>query len=166
MQVVDGVEIDIVQLADLRLDVPRHGDVNHKHRLVLAPLQRLLYRALAEDRQLTGGGADDDVAVVQLFRDIGKQDCLRPQLRRQRTGALEGTVGDDDFLHALLVQVARHQSDGFASADQQRLAALQVAEDLPRQADRGEGHRHRVLADGGVGPHGLGRAEGGLEQPS
>ena len=76
-----------------------------------------------------------------------------------------GTVGDDDFLHALLVQVARHQGDGFASADQQRLAALQVAEDLSRQADRGESHRHRVLADGGVGPYGLGRAEGGLEQP-
>ncbi len=63
------------------------------------------------------------------------------------------------------MQVARHQGDGFASADQQRLAALQVAEDLSRQADRGESHRHRVLADGGVGPYGLGRAEGGLEQP-
>ncbi len=101
---------------------------------------------------------------MQLFRDVGEQDRLRSQLRRQGTGALEGTVGDDDLLHALLVQVARHQGDGFAGADQQRLAALQVAEDLPRQADRGEGHGHRVLADGRVGPHGLGRAEGGLEQ--
>ena len=37
VQVVDGVEIDIIQLADLWLpDVPRHGDIDHEHRLVRA----------------------------------------------------------------------------------------------------------------------------------
>ncbi len=78
MQIVDRVQIDVVQLADLRFDVPRHGDIDHEHRLVLASLQRLFDGALAENRQLAGGGADDDVAVVQLVRDIGKQDRLRP----------------------------------------------------------------------------------------
>jgi len=41
---------------------------------------------------------------------------------------------------------------------------VQVGEDLLGQADGGESHRHRVLADGGIGTHGLGGAEGGLEQ--
>jgi hypothetical protein len=44
------------------------------------------------------------------------------------------------------------------------LAALQVAENLLGQADRGKRHGHRVFADGGVGAHLLGGAEGGLEQ--
>lgn len=79
MQIVDRVQIDVVQLADLRLDVPRHGDIDHEHRLVFAPLQCLLDRTLAENRQLAGGGADDDVAVVQFVRDIGEQDRLRTQ---------------------------------------------------------------------------------------
>ena len=45
-----------------------------------------------------------------------------------------------------------------------RLAARQIAEDLLGQAHGGEGHRHRVFADGGVGTHLLGSAERGLEQ--
>ena len=89
---------------------------------------------------------------------------MRTELLGQLTGALQGAVGDDDALDALIVQVARHQADGLAGADQQRLAAVQVGEDLFGQADRGEGHGHRVLADGGIGAHGFRGAEGGLEQ--
>ncbi|MNX54473.1 hypothetical protein D3C86_852040 [compost metagenome] len=42
---------------------------------------------------------------------------------------------------------------------------MQVAENLLGQAHRGKRHRHRVLADGRVGAHLLGRIERGLEQP-
>lgn len=63
------------------------------------------------------------------------------------------------------MQVAGDQGDGLAGADQQCLAALQIAENLFRQAHRGKGHGNRVFADGGVGAHLLGGAEGGLEQP-
>ncbi|MDT4860078.1 hypothetical protein FQZ97_946170 [compost metagenome] len=43
---------------------------------------------------------------------------------------------------------------------------MQVAENLLGQAHRGEGHRHRVLANGGIGADLLGGAESGLEQAS
>ncbi len=86
------------------------------------------------------------------------------ELFGQLAGPLQGAVGYDDTLDALVVQVPRHQADGLTGADQQRLAAVQIGEDLLGQADRGEGHRHRVLANGGIGAHGLGGAEGGLEQ--
>ena len=166
VQVVDGIQIHVIQLADLGLDVPRHGDIDHEHRLVLAPFKRLFDRALAEDRQLTGSGTDDDVAVMQFARDIGQQDRVRAQLSCQRAGTLEGPIGNDDLFHALLMQVTRHERDRLTGSDQQGLAALQVAEDLTGQADGGKCDGNRVLADGGIRPHRLGRAEGRLEQPA
>lgn len=65
---------------------------------------------------------------------------MRAELLGQLTGTFQGPVGNDDTLDALIVQMARHQADGLAGADQQRLAAMQVGEDLFGQADRGEGH--------------------------
>lgn len=164
VEVVDAIEVDVVQFADFRLDVARHGDVDHEHRLVLALLQRALHGALAEDRQLAGSGADDDIAVGQLLGYLRKQHRMGAELLGEQAGALQGAVGHHDALHALLEQVARDQGDGLAGADQQRLAAVQVAEDLLGQAHRGERHGHRVLADGGIGADGLRRTEGGLEQ--
>jgi hypothetical protein len=60
--------------------------------------------------------------------------------------------------------MAGDQRDGLAGADQQGLAALQVAENLFGQADGGKRHGHRVFADGGVGTHLLGGVERRLEQ--
>ena len=62
------------------------------------------------------------------------------------------------------MQVAGDQGNGLARADQQGLAALQVAEDLLGQAHGRKSHRNRVFADGSVGAYLLGRVEGGLEQ--
>ena len=164
VQVIDSVQVDVVQLADFRFDVTRYGNVDHEDRLVPALFQRTLDRALAQDWQLAGGGADDDVAVGQFLGDVGQQYGVRAELLGQDTGPLQGAVGHDDTPHALLMQVAGDQGDGFAGTDQQGLATAQVAEDLLGQADRGKRHRYRVFTDGGVGTHLLGSAEGGLEQ--
>ncbi|MNZ40518.1 hypothetical protein D3C78_580400 [compost metagenome] len=130
-----------------------------------ALLQRAFHRALAEDRQLAGGGADDDIAVDQLLGNVGQQYRMRTELFGQGAGPLQGAVGHDDAAHPLLVQVAGDQGNGFTGADQQRLATTQVTEDLLGQAHRGKGYRHRVFADGGVGAYLLGGTEGGLEKP-
>ncbi|MNG89244.1 hypothetical protein D3C79_481020 [compost metagenome] len=164
VQVIDSVQVDVVQFADFGFDIARYGNVDHENRLVPALFQRALDRTLAEDRQLAGGGADDDVAVGQFLGDVGQQNGVRTELLGQDAGPLKGTVGHDDAAHALLMQVAGDQGDGFAGTDQQGLAAAQVAEDLLGQADRGKRHRHRVFADGSVGAHLLGGTESGLEQ--
>src|SRR5690606_23903793 len=116
VQVIDGIEVDIVQLAYLRFDIAWYGDIDHEDRLVSALLQRALHRALAEDRQLAGGGADDDVAVDQLVRNVREQHRVRTELLGQLAGTLQGAVGDDDALDALVMQVTRHQADGLTGA--------------------------------------------------
>ncbi|MNZ41593.1 hypothetical protein D3C78_591460 [compost metagenome] len=86
------------------------------------------------------------------------------ELLGQGTGALQGSVGHHDTPYALFMQVPRDQRNGFTSANQQCLTTAQITEDLLGQTDGGKGHRHRVFADGGVGTHLLGGAEGCLEQ--
>src|SRR5690606_19376007 len=88
----------------------------------------------------------------------------RPELLSQRTGSLQGPVGNHDTLDALLMQMTRDQRDGFASANQQGLTAVQIREDLLGQADGGKGNRNRVLADGSICTDGFCSAERGLEQ--
>ncbi|MNF51292.1 hypothetical protein D3C84_326100 [compost metagenome] len=140
VKIVDRIQINVVQFADFWFDITGYGDVHHENRLVFAQLQCAFHRALAQDRQLAGGRADDDVALDQLLGNIGQQYRMGTELFGQGTGSLQCTVGNHDTLDALLMQVARDQGDGFAGTDQQRLAAGQVAEDLLGQADRGKRH--------------------------
>ena len=166
LEVVDGVEIDVAQGADLRLDVPRDGDVHHEHGPVLALLERPLHRALAQHRQRAGGGGDDDVRLRQVVGDLGQRDGEAVELGGHLVGALHGAIGDDDAPDAVLMEVTGGQFDGLPGADQHGRLFGQVAEDLAGQADRREGHRHRAAADGGVRAHRLGHREGVLEQAS
>lgn len=164
VQIIDAIEVNVVQLADFRLDITGNSDIHHEDRFVLAQLQRALDRAFAQDRQLAGGGADDDIAAHQLGRDVREQHRVGAKLLGQDARALQGAVGDHDTLDAQVMQVASDQGDGFTGADQQRLAALQVTENLFGQAHGGERDGHRVFTDGGVGAHLLGRIERSLEQ--
>ena len=164
VQIVDAIQVNVVQLADFRLDIARNGNIDHEDRLVLAQLQRAFHRAFTQDRQLAGGRTDHDIAAHQFGRDIRQQHGVGAELFGQDAGTLQGTVGDDDTLHAEVVQVTGDQGDGLTGTDQQGLAALQVAENLFGQADGGKCHGHRVFPDGRVGAHLLGGIERGLEQ--
>lgn len=63
------------------------------------------------------------------------------------------------------MQMARDQRNRLTGTDQQRTAALQIAENLFRRAHRSKRHRHRVLADRSIGTHLLGGIERRLKQP-
>ena len=164
LEVVHGVKVDIIELAHLRLDVARDGDVHHEDRAVAAGLEGPLHRALAQDRDGAGGGGDDDVRLGQVSAEFGEGDGVAVELRGQGMGPLDGAVGDDDATDALLAQVAGGQFDGLPGADEQGGLVLEVGEDLPCQANGGEGHGDRAGADGRVGAHLLGDGEGVLEE--
>lgn len=76
------------------------------------------HRTLAENRQLTGCGTNDDVAVNQLIRDFREQHRMRTKLLSQLARTFERAVGDDNAFNALIVQVPSHQADGLASTNQ------------------------------------------------
>jgi hypothetical protein len=68
LQVVDGVEINVVELGDFGLDIARYREIDQEHRAVLAILQRAFDRALAQDRQLARGRGNHDIGVGQACR--------------------------------------------------------------------------------------------------
>ena len=139
LQIVDVVEEHLLDLAGRRLDVARHRDVDDEQRPVAPRPHHRLDVRLGEDRRGRAGGRDDDVAGaergVQLLprRGAGAADRLRrPRRVRHRP------ADDRDVLHALRLHVQRGQLAHLAGADDEDAAALQVAEDLPRERDRGE----------------------------
>jgi len=165
LQVVDAIEEDVVEIAHFGLDIPRHGDVDHEHRSMAAHLERPFDHALAEDRQLTGGGGDDDIGLLQCLGNGAELDRPGTAGFGQGLGPAQRAVGDGQAHDAGFAQMAGDQLDGLAGTDQQCTGPAEVIEDTTRQADRGIGHGNRVLADRGFGAHLLGDRERMLEQP-
>ena len=82
-EVVDGVQEHVVELADFRLDVARHGQVDHEHRPVAARLDRALDHAQADDRQRRRGARHDDVELVQRVGQFGQAHRLAVEALRR-----------------------------------------------------------------------------------
>ncbi len=163
-QVIHCVEIHVRQIGHLRFNVPRHGDVHHQYRPMLAHLDRLFHRALAQNRQLAGRGGNHDIRVRQVFGNFRQQHRLGTELLRQFTRPAQRSVGNHNAPHARLDQVPGHQFNRFTGTDQQRIAGRQVGKNMSGEVDRRVGNRDRVFADGGVCTHPLGQGKDLLEQ--
>jgi hypothetical protein len=163
-QVVDGVEVDVAQRADLGFDVARHGQVDHEHRTVSAQLQRPFHGSQPDDRQRAGGARDDRVVLVQTGRKLRQAQRLRTEARGQTFTSFERAIGDRHALGGLGGEVRGHQFDHLAGADEQHVHVGQLLEQLTGQTHGGGGHADRVGADLGGGTDLLGDRKGALEQ--
>ena len=83
LQVVDVVEEHLLELADRRLDVARHGDVDDEQRPV-APRPHHLFDARArQDRLGRAGRGDDDVGGRQRVVELVPRDGARRRAARR-----------------------------------------------------------------------------------
>ena len=62
----------------------------------------------------------------------------------QTLGPVERPAGHADLGDTVRDEVLGHEVRHFPRADQQRATAVELAEDLPGEADRGESHRDGV----------------------
>ena len=67
LQVVDGEEVNVVELGDGRLDVARHREIDHEYRTMAAGAHRGRRRALGDDRHRACRAAHDDVGLRELL---------------------------------------------------------------------------------------------------
>ena len=148
-EIIDGIEENIVELADLKLNVTRHGQIDHEDRSVSARLDRPLDQPQSDDRQLAGGAGNDDIELGQAFADVFKTDRRRAETIRQRATTINRPVGDDDLLRLLRRKMRRAQLDHFAGADEQHLLISNALEDALGQTYCSGGHRNDVGADSG-----------------
>ena len=89
-QVVHRVEEDVVELADLALDVARHREIEHQHRAVLARLQRALDQALADDRQRARRASSRRCRARRAAEARSFSAMARPRKRSARCCARSG----------------------------------------------------------------------------
>ena len=164
-QVVDRIKVGVLEGGDRRVDVARHGEVEHEHRPVAALLERALHVGEADHEPGTRGRGDDDVGLRQVRGERLEADHRGGQTFGDALGAVGAAVRDDEAADLLRVQVARRELDHLAGADEERSVPFEAREHAPREPDSRGGDRDRVRADRGLRPHPLGHREGGLEQP-
>ncbi|CUJ48692.1 Uncharacterised protein [Achromobacter xylosoxidans] len=162
-QVIDGIQVDVVQAADLGFDVARHGQVDHHHGTVAAQARGPFHHPQTEDGQGAGRTGDHHVEFGQALGQVRQLHGAGREPVGQQLGALGRAIGHHHAARTLRGEVGGAQLDHFARADEQRAGLVQVAEHAFGQAHRGGGHGHRLRADGGLRTDFLGHREGALE---
>ncbi len=136
-EVVDGVQENVVELADFGFDVARHRQIDHEHRPMLALLDRAFNHAKADDGQRAGRGGDDDVEVGEQFRQVGQRRRLAAEFVGQVAGAFDGAVDHHQPARFARGKVGGDQVDHFAGADEQHGLIGDRRENAFRQGDGG-----------------------------
>ena len=164
VQVIDVVEVDVAQVVDPRIQIPRHGDVDEEQGPVAALAHHRTHLLLAQDQVGRAGGADDDVHPLQFPEDLLQAHGPAVVAARQVDRPLQGAVGDNHLGHALADQVLGRQFGHLPGADEQHPLVRKVAENLARQFHRGVADGHGAGADAGFRAHPLGHGKGLVHQ--
>jgi len=88
-QVVDVIEINVRDELHVRVNVPRHGNINQNQRPVASRMHDDLDVLQVQNRLWTSGGADDDVRFSHCLNTVVKSDGTTAEFRRQRLRAIE-----------------------------------------------------------------------------
>ena len=154
LQVVDVGQVDAVQLARLRLDVARDGDVEQEQRPPAAracctcrPASQRQHRPLRARRR------DARCRPRQRAEQVAPVACTSAPKRAASSSARGARAVGDGQRRAVRAQRARRQLGHLAGADDQHAPPVEAAEHLARELDRHRADRHRVARDRGLAPH-------------
>ena len=159
LQVIDVVQEDLFDLADRRVDVAWHGDVDDEQRFGAPPAQDHLDVLAHDDGSLRSRRREDDVRVAHRLSQARPGNRASADLRRERVSVPCRATRNDDLLHAVAAQVLRGQRADLAGADDEHAPAVETAENLSRQRHCGEAHRHGAFAERRFAAHALSDAE-------
>ena len=162
-QVIHGVQEDVIELADLALDIARHRQIKHHHRPVLARMQRAFDNALADNGQRAGRATHDDVVQRQLRGHIIQRNHAPEKTIRQLTRACFGAVGKGHALGVMRGKVAGAQFDHLARTDKQHRLPGNAGIDAPGKLYRRRRHRYGAGADVRLAAHAFCHREGALK---
>ena len=136
LQIVNVIDKDAIQLVHLRIDVAGHGDINEKHRTVLAPVQKALAVLPAENCAGRAGGGNHNVGAVGGVIELFKADSGALEFFRQCQSARMGAVGHKDGFRSTGHKMPRRQLTHLARAHQVDVLAGKRSEDLRSQIHR------------------------------
>ena len=160
VEVVDVVEEDVVQVVDGGLDVARHGDVDQKHRAVLAAADDGAHLVAREDvmRRAAGGEQISTSGKASSSRLV--VDHAAVELAGEGLGALPRAIRDEYFGHTGAAQMTQRGFGHLPRPDHQDAFSFERTEDVARQLDRGVADGDGAFANVGFRTHALGDVEG------
>jgi len=110
LQIVDGKQIHVAQICDRRVDVSRHGEVDHQDGAMPPRADGSSDRALGDQRQGARRAAHDDVGCGQFLVEGGQVHGIALHLGRDVLGARQRTVGDHHALDAGACKMTRGEA--------------------------------------------------------
>ena len=126
LQIVHVVEEHLLDLADRRLDVARHGEVDDEERIGTVSAGGGFDLRAREDRPLRSGRGHDDVGRAEERRDVLPGRGASTDRSRECFGMRRCAAGDDDLADALRAQVFGGQRADLAGADRPARAGPRV----------------------------------------
>ena len=156
LQIVDVVRKDAVELCHRLRNVPRNGNINEKHRTILAPGQKLLAVFAPENCVWRTGRGDHNVGLIARAVKILELNGLSVELLSQPDRAIVSAIRNEDGSAPMRHQMPRRQFAHLACADDKNVLPLQRAEDLLCQFDSHGRNRYRRRSHRGLAAHPLG----------
>ena len=156
LQIVDVVRKDAVELCHPLRNVPRNGDIDEKHRTILAPGQKLLAVFAPENCVWRTGRGDHNVGLIARAVKIFKFDGLPVELLSQADRPVISAISNEDGSAPMRHQMPRRQFAHLPRTNDEDVLALQRAENLFRQFHRDRRNRHRRGSHRSLAAHPLG----------
>ena len=166
LQIVDIVEKNPLQPVHLRINIPRHRDIDKEHRPVLPQMQKTLPGFLPKNRLRRPRRSNHNIRRAgRIHHPLPGNHLRRHGIRkplRHLHRALLGPVRHQNRPHPAPDQVPRRQLAHLARAHQKNRLAAERAKDLPRQIDRNRSNRNRRAPNLRLRPHLLRRRKSRL----
>jgi hypothetical protein len=145
------------------VDVAGHGDVDEEDRAVFPQAQGLLHHLAVDEVAAGGGRGDDDVGFDEQAGQLVEFAGVAAEGVGDFLGAFEGAVGDEQFAHAGLAEMAGGELSHLAGADEDGGVVVEVGEDLAGEVDGDGADRDDAAADAGLGADALGDGKGAFD---
>src|SRR5690242_18440903 len=127
-QIIDRIKKDVIEFRNLRLYVPRHGQIDHEDGAMLANLDGAFQHALAQYRKRAGSAGHHDIVQSQLFGKLVQCDDVPVESMSEYLRALDGSVGNRHAFGVSGGKMAGAQLDHFSRADEQYILLIDIAE--------------------------------------
>ena len=166
-EVIDGIEPYPRPIANPRIEVAGHGQIEHHQRPTAAIGLHHGIEFRSHNRCRGPGRADHQIGRRQFSRQRLKPAGPCPQLRGQRGGAFGGAVHNHHIARPRLPQVAERLGRHLAGTDEQHPFVVKALKNPAGEIGHSDtGNREPLATDRGFTGHPFGGAEGRLEHLS
>jgi hypothetical protein len=140
-KVINIINIDVIEMVNLRCDVTRYGDIDQEEGAVFTRSYHALRELLRDDWLTSTRRCDHDIGSFEELRELIKSSWVASELLSELNGAIHTSVRDEQPADSLLTEVSRCELPHLSRADQENLSLAEIFKNVARESDRDAAHR-------------------------